>query len=317
MSANQVVSIAVKDAVERRVNELRRRDDNVKARVAPILKRLWDPRRKLLSGADAGVFDDLQQRFPNFSPVIHYWRSVALASQKLNAPFLPQPILLGGLPGLGKTIFAAESAKAMGMYFAEISMATMTASFVISGGSLQWGDGSPGFIAKSLADSPVGNPLLLIDEVDKASGEARYSPLGPFYPLLERHSASRFRDEALELEIDASNVVWVATANDASQIPDPILSRMKYFEIRAPEPEEMVAIIHNMYRIIRATEAFGELLDEIIPESTVRMFTAMLPREARRHLNEACINAFISGRGTVLTSDVPVNTKRVTRFGFI
>jgi ATP-dependent Lon protease len=318
MSAVLTVSIAAKDAIERRVQELRRRDESTRARVAPFLKKLWNPVRSLTSGAEIQIFDDLAIRFPNFSPVIDYWKGVAMASRRLNAPFVPQPVLLGGLPGLGKTMFAAEAAKVMGLHFSEISMATVTASFVISGGSLQWGEGSPGFIAKSLCESEVGNPMMLIDEVDKVSGDSRYNPLGPFYPLLERHSARRFKDEALELELDASNVVWVATANDTSQIPDPIMSRMKYFDIRAPEPDEMIPIVRSIYRGIKESEPIGALLDDDIPEDTIQSLSALLPREARKLLQDACMRAFNQERSMVLPTDIVFASKpQRNRVGFL
>jgi len=317
MSNTHLVSIASKSAIERRVQDFKRRDDSVKSRVAPILKKFWDPQRPLISGADTKGFDELASRFPNFKPVIAYWKSVAMASRRLEAPFLPDPVLLGGLPGLGKTYFASEAAKVMSLPFSEISIATLTASFVISGGSLQWGDGSPGFIAKSLAESDIGNPMVLMDEVDKAM-QGNYSPMGPFYPLLERHSAKRFRDEALDIEMDASNVIWVATANDIGNIPAPILSRMKYFQIMPPAQDEMHVIVKNMYRLIREKEAIGQLLDEVLPQKTMDLLTVLLPREARKVLHEACMNAFLAERSTVTEEDVVMYEKpERSRMGFL
>jgi len=226
-------------------------------------------------------------------------------------------VLLGGMPGLGKTVFSSASAKAMQLHFAELSMVTVTAAFVMSGGSMQWSEGSPGFIARTLSESDVANPMLLIDEVDKAM-HGNYNPMGPLYPLLERHSAKRFRDEALELELDASHIIWVATANEVNNIPDPILSRMRYFEIRKPTPTEMKAIVRNIYHMIRTTEDIGRLLAEDIPEETVKALAHMLPREARKHLQEACLRAFGKERSTVLPEDIVAeNIPPESRIGFL
>ena len=297
------ISIVSRDAVIQRVNELRGRDADAKARVGLCLRKLWNPDRDLIQGAEPQVFDDLQTRFPNFDLVIDYWRTEAMVSRKLGLAFQPQPVLLGGLPGLGKTFFASEAAKVMGLYFSEISMATVTAAFVLGGGSLQWGNGVPGFIAKSICLSQVGNPLLLIDEVDKAM-EGNYNPMGPLYPLLERHSARRFRDEALELEMDASHIIWVATANEIHHIPEPIVSRMKYFDIRKPTPVEMETIVNSIYAGIKERESYGKLLDAVLPADTIQRLTDLLPREARKTLEEACKRAIGQNRVVVLPEDI-------------
>lgn len=317
MSTPPNITIACKDAVEKRVHELRNRDSSIKSRVGPALKGLWNPVKPCAMGADSQVFEDLAYRFPNFIEVIHYWKSVAMVSRKTHQPFESQPILLGGPPGLGKTYFAAEAAKAMGLHFEEMSMATMTAGFMISGMNLQWAEGSPGFVASSLAKSNMANPMLLFDEIDKVS-DSRYSPLGAFYTLFERHSAKRFKDEALEIELDASHVVWVATANEVSHIPEPLLSRMKYFEIRKPDTSAMLNIIHNIYQIILKESTYGCLLDEQLPEDTLDILIEFEPRSAKKLLEEACMRAISVDRSMVTSKDVNLITlPKKPSIGFI
>jgi ATP-dependent Lon protease len=320
MSSDLKIVITSKDKLERRVQELKRRDEGVKARMAPILKQLWNPERRLAMGADNSVFDDLQKRFPNFSEIIEYWRLQATISRRLGTAFQSAPVLLGGDPGLGKTFFANEAARALGLHYAEVNMSTVTASFVLSGGSLQWAEGSVGFIAKSIAESPIANPVLLLDEIDKAAGGYKYDPLGVFYPTLEKHTAIRFKDEALELELDASHVNWVMTANNIENIPTPILSRAKLFQIVLPTKEQMPLVIRNIYAGIRNIEAYGRLLDEELPEETVELFEGMSPREVKRKLNEACCKAFLDSRSIVMPEDILVEQskkKNDFRIGFI
>ena len=69
----------------------------------------------------------------------------------------------------------------MGLPFFEISMNTASASFALTDGNLQWGDASVGFIAKSLSESSIGNPIIMIDEVDKAGGDSRFNPMNSLY----------------------------------------------------------------------------------------------------------------------------------------
>jgi ATP-dependent Lon protease len=320
MSIDLKVAITDKEKLERRVQELKRRDEGIKARMAPILKKLWDPERNLAMGPEFTVFDDLKTRFPNFSEVVDYWSLQALISRRLGTSFQFSPVLLGGSPGLGKTYFAFEAAKVMGLEYAEVNMATVTASFVLSGGSLQWSEGSIGFIAKSLADSKIGNPVMMLDEIDKATGGYKYDALGPFYPLLEKHSAKRFKDEALDLELDTSYVNWILTANNVQNIPAPIVSRAKVFHIELPTREQMPLVIKNIYAGIRNAEAYGNLLDEMLPDETVAVFDGLSPREMKRKLTEACSKVFIDERSTVMPDDVHVEQskkKNDFRIGFI
>jgi ATP-dependent Lon protease len=318
MSSDLKVVITDKEKLEKRVQELKRRDEGVKARMAPILKQLWNPERRLAMGADNAVFDDLKVRFPNFGEVIEYWRLQASISKRLGTSFQSSPVLLGGDPGLGKTFFAFEAAKALGLHYGEVNMACVTASFVLSGGSLQWSEGSIGFIAKTIADSDIANPLILLDEIDKATGGYKYDALGPFYPLLEKHTAKRFKDEALDLELDTSNVNWIMTANNVSNIPAPILSRAKLFHIEQPTREQMPLVIRNIYAGILNTEAFGHLLNERLPDETIEVFEGMAPREVKRKLNEGCSKVFLQNRTTMMPADIETKkAKTEFKIGFL
>lgn len=320
MSKDLKIVLTDKTKLEKRVHELKRRDESVKARMAPVLKQLWNPERTLALGAEDKVFDDLNLRFPNFSQVIEYWRLQASISRRLGTHFQSAPVLLGGDAGVGKTYFAYESAKALGLHYSEINMATVTANFVLSGGSLQWSEGSVGFIANSLSESKIGNPMILLDEIDKASTGNKYDPLGPFFPLLEKHSASRFKDEALDLELDSSYVNWVMTANNMQLIPAPILSRAKVFNIELPTTEQMPAIVKSIYAGIRVSEPYGKLLDDSLPTEVLAMFNGLSPRIIKRKLMEACSKAFLNERSTINPDDIELDKpaqQRQYRIGFV
>ena len=144
MSTVPNITIAYKAAIEKRVHELRNRDCSIKSRVGLVFRGLWNPDKPGAISAKNHVFEVLAYQFPNFVEVINYWKSAVMVSRKTNRPFESQPVLLGDPPGPGKTAFAIESAKAMGLHFEEMSITTMTASFMISGMSLQWSEGSPG-----------------------------------------------------------------------------------------------------------------------------------------------------------------------------
>lgn len=310
-------SIAQREQVMRRVKELDKRSDDVKSRVAVTLKKLWVPERPLSNIQHLDLFIDLRSRFPNFSEVIDILEANAIGMSKLDLPFESSPILMLGDPGLGKTFFASEFSRLSKFPYFEINMATTTSSFGLSGGNLQWSEGSVGFIASSLAASPIGNPIFLLDEIDKAYGSRNYNPMTPFYALLEKHSSKRFKDEALEIEMDASRVIWMATANYMEDIPEPILSRMRVINIPKPDAIQMLNVVNSIYESFRANASFGSLFNETLHPDVIDKLVHMVPREAKLAIEEACIKAICNQRYTVFPSDVLTKKKEKPNVGFI
>jgi ATP-dependent Lon protease len=317
MNNNENFCIAQREHVASRVRELSKRSDDLKCRVAHTLKKLWVPERPLSEIKNLNLFTDLKSRFPNFSEVIDILEANAIGLLKLDLPFESSPILMLGDPGLGKTYFASEFSRLSDLPYFEINMATTTASFGLSGGNLQWSDGSVGFVANSLASSPVGNPIFLIDEIDKAFGSSRYSPLAPFYSLLERHSAAKFKDEALEIELDASRVIWMATANYVDFIPDPILSRMRVVNIPKPNEEQMGVILNSIYATFRSSKSYGKLFDEVLKDDVIALLVNMVPREARLAIEEAGLKAICDQRFSLDSKDFVIKKKEKYNVGFI
>ena len=316
MNTNQPFHIAHQEQVKKRVQDLKKRSDDIKSRLAPILKKLWNPERELAVIQKLDVFDDLKIRFPNFIEAILLFEANAIALSKLGLPFESPPILLTGEPGLGKTLFVSELAKLIELPYFELSMATVTASFAISGGSLQWSEGTVGFIAESLAESKYGNPLMVIDEIDKC-GESKYSPMSPFYSLLESHSAQRFKDEALEIELNASRIIWVATANYKELVPQPILSRMKVIDIKRPDLTQIQNVVMSIYSNLRSSKPYGKLLNPEMDKNAMSLLITKSPREAKLAIDEACLKAICENRSNILPQDLPIVRKETYHVGFI
>jgi len=309
--------IADSAQVRSRVHELRHRPSEIKSRLAPTLKALWNPERELRVIQHLEVFEDLRLRFPQFSEVINFYENAAISTHVMGAPFEAPAVLLQGDPGLGKTYFVGELAKCLVLTNFEICLASMSASFILAGGNLQWGEADVGFIAKSLAESSIGNPLILIDELDKASGSAQYDPISVFYGLLEPHSAKKFRDEALNIALDASKVIWIATANYMNAIPAPIQSRMRVFNITQPKPELMRQVVNSIYSNFRETKPFGGLLDEELNISVLEILSTQSPREIRTSIEEGAFKALRHQRRSLEFSDLPIKRKEKHHVGFI
>ena len=304
-------------AVVARVSDLKNRSDDIKARIGPTLKKLWNSERSLHHIPDLSVFQTLRTRFPNFLEVLDIWEASAIASSKTGNPFQSSPILLAGDPGLGKTYFVGEAAKALRIPYFEMSMATASAGFILAGNSSQWADNEVGFVAKSLARSSVANPFFLIYELDKANGRRDNDPLGPLFPLLEHHSAMKFKDESLDIEIDASRIIWLATANDLDDIPAPIKDRMRICQIQMPSPHQMPQVIKSVYHNIRAHQPYGSLLDEEIPEEVIEALSGLTPRKVRQSIEEGAMQVIRADRTGLLLDDIKVKQEGRRRYGFL
>src|SRR5438309_2520659 len=206
--------------------------------------------RFIIKPSTTSAADDLYDASPNFARVVDDLRKYLALAVAGNEAVQFTPMLLLGEPGLGKTYFAKKLAHALGTGFEFVSMSSLTAGWVLTGASAQWHNARPGKIAQALIEGDYANPVVVLDEVDKAGGDARYDPMGALYALLERDTASHFKDEFIDVDMDASHILWVATANDESTIPEPILNRMNVYAIEQPDADGARTIALAVYHEI-------------------------------------------------------------------
>ncbi|HEX7249223.1 MAG TPA: AAA family ATPase [Burkholderiales bacterium] len=260
--------------------------------------------------------DALVDELPNFAEVLEDVRKqLALCVDSDDSIELP-PMLLLGEPGIGKTHFARRLAELLGTGFGFVPMSSLTAGWVLSGASSQWKNAKPGKVFDTFLNGDYANPVIVVDEMDKTSGDGQYDPLGALYELLESKTATRFVDEFAEVPIDASGAVWIATANDSARIPEPLLSRMSVYEIDAPDAEGSARIAASIYSEIRGAHDWGRQFPEALSPGALERLASLPPREMRRAVQAAFGNAKLAGRREVGADDIQDGRARKPRIGF-
>lgn len=258
--------------------------------------------RFLVKPSSADALDGLYEDCPNFTEVIDDLKKYLALAVSGNEPVHFTPILLLGEPGIGKTHFARKLSTALGTGYEFVPMSSLTAGWILSGASSQWSNAKAGKVATTLIHGEYANPLIVLDEVDKAGGDSRYDPMGPLYGLLERDTAKKFKDEFVEVDIDASHILWVSTANDERTLPEPILNRMNVYTVPRPDASQAFAIACRLYREILADHDWG--FPEEPPADVMEALAGVPPRDMRKRLMAAFGNAKLDGRDELAVKDL-------------
>jgi ATP-dependent Lon protease len=306
-----------------RVGDVERRLDKLPPKEHEGLRSTYErmlekgPERFQVKPSGLPSMDHLYDDLPNFAEVLDdVKRQLALCEDSRDALEIT-PLLLLGPPGVGKTHFARALSHLLGTGMGFISMSSMTAGWVLSGASSQWKGARPGKVFETLVDGQYANPVMVVDEIDKAGGEHAYDPLGALYSLLEHDTAQAFVDEFAEVPIDASQLIWVATANDQRSIPEPILNRMNVYEVQAPDFEAARRIAFKLYAGIRAEHDWGSRFEPQPRTETLDRLAEMAPREMRRAWMTGFGNAKLDHRDHILPRDLPEPGHKRSTIGFM
>lgn len=302
--------------VERKLAKLPVRDhESLRSTYERMLER--GPERFQVKPNGVPQMAHLYEELPNFAEALDdVKRHVALAQDSRDGLEVT-PMLLLGPPGIGKTHFARKLAELLATGMNLVPMSSVTAGWLLSGASSQWKGAKPGKVFEALVDGQYANPVIVVDEIDKASADAQYDPLGAMYSLLEHDTAGAFMDEFAEVAIDASQVIWIMTANDERLIPGPIVNRMNVFEIEPPTFEMARVIARNLYLSIRREHGWGGSFEPQPRDDVLDRLAELAPRDMRRALMTGFGNARLDGRGEMLVEDLPKPSCGKGKVGFI
>ena len=252
------------------------REKDILARLAPLMAPLpLAPWPLDLRWADA-----LDAEFPWMSELTEQLRRQATMRMSLGGKALRiGPVLMVGSAGIGKTSYLRRLGELTGVPSMMQSLAGSNDNMALKGTARGWSSARPGVVLEFMAAHACPNPIVLLDEIDKASHETRNgNAWNTLLGMLEPSSASRLPDEFVLGEVDYAQVNWLCTANEVATLPGPLRSRLKIVKVAGPQPGHFGVVLANL---LRAAAAELGVRVELLPPLSDDLVEAMRAGFAR------------------------------------
>lgn len=201
--------------------------------------------------------------------ILEYLATIKLRMDQGGEKVVRAPaIFLVGLVGTGKTTFAYSLAETLGRRFARIPFGGLGSAQDLRGKSRLFAEAEPGAIVKALKDAGSMNPIILLDEIDRVGAEERADIMGVLVELLDPTQNNRFLDHYLDFPLDLSQVLFVATANNTTNVATAVLDRLELIQMPSYTDEEKIHISRE-YLLPKALKESGLLPQQLIIEESV------------------------------------------------
>src|SRR5262245_32687684 len=244
--------------------------------------------REILDADHAGL-EDVKDRIVEYIAVAKLRKERGIEADRKAGAILT----LIGPPGTGKTSIGESVARALNREFVRMSLGGVRDEAEIRGHRRTYIGALPGRLVRALRDAGTINPVIMLDEVDKLGADWRGDPSSALLEVLDPAQNHAFQDHYLDVELDLSHVLFIATANIAETIPGPLLDRMEVIRFDGYTTDEKVAIARG-YLWPRQVERNGLRIDEVTVDD------AVLRRVVTDYTREAGVRQLERELGTVL-----------------
>ncbi len=282
----------VREAALREVGKLERASDQspesgwIRTWLDTVLDLPWNVRtedstdlsaaREILD-ADHHGLDDVKDRIVEYLAV--RTRRAQRGLQVVGGRGSGAVMVLAGPPGVGKTSLGESVARALGRKFVRVALGGVRDEAEIRGHRRTYVGALPGRIVRAIGEAGSMNPVVLLDEIDKVGSDYRGDPSAALLEVLDPAQNHTFRDHYLDLDLDLSDVVFLATANVIENIPSALLDRMELVQIDGYTEDDMVAIARD-YLLPRQRERAALNDDEVtVTDAALRKIAADYTRE--------------------------------------
>ena len=298
--AETAMPLAVREAVEREIDRLERTGEQspehswIRTWLDTLTELPWGKRSddrldlteaRAILDADHTALDDVKERIVEHLAIRKLRKDRGLDDRSDNEPVPSRGgsgaiLVLVGPPGVGKTSLGESVARALGRKFVRVALGGVRDEAEIRGHRRTYVGAQPGRIVRALKEAGTMNPVLLLDEVDKLGSDWRGDPTSALLEVLDPAQNHTFRDHYAEVDLDLSDVLFLATANVLDTIPGPLLDRMEMLRLDGYTEDEKVTIALG-HLLPRQRERNGLEPGEVeVTDAAVRQVVTGYTREA-------------------------------------
>lgn len=189
------------------------------------------------------------------------WQRHLAALEHPESSFRLPPVMIVGPPGCGKTHLIMRLTELLDLAHIRMDMTGSLEPWPIAGAAWGWRNAQPGVAVRAVHDTGYANPVIMLDEIEKAGRGHHGSPLNALLPLLQPETARTYRCPYLDSVVDLSRVSWILLGNSLDRIPAPLLDRVEIFRVRGPEGPEVRQLAQ---RLLGETAAGNQVIDAVV-----------------------------------------------------